>query len=545
MADRPSALPDWAREIAAAYESGSASQFILYGNIHDQFCLPGEKRALGSLTDFFLHALMPHFDVILSYDLGSGIRIEKGREAFAQWPGSKEHPDLPKSPRPAIELLTRYLRYLANVPRWASEAHHAGCIINAAHLIAPGGATGHDVSAIALLLRDWATDPSLARHALATFLLADNLNDLHPLLAANPRAVAVKIPLPDPHELETAFNSIGPSYPLALANYEGRHADLARQMRGATLTAIESQLKRAEHAGEPLREGDIASLRRRLVERECEGLIEFIEPTRTLDDLYGQPRLKEMLRQDFTLWRQGDIAALPMGYLVCGPVGTGKTYLVECLAGEANVPVVKLKNFRDKWIGSTEGNLEKVFRLLHALGRCFVFIDEADQALGRRDTSGHDGGLSGRIYSMFATEMSQPENRGRIIWVLATSRPDLVEVDLKRPGRIDVKLPLFPTMNPAEGVALLRALCRRRGVEFPDSADLESSIPELLTPGAADALAMKIYRHIRADGLEPVEAVRRCLRDYRPPVPLETLQFQMRLAIDEASDIELIPEPLR
>jgi hypothetical protein len=37
------------------------------------------------------------------------------------------------------------------------------------------------------------------------------------------------------------------------------------------------------------------------------------------------------------------------------------------------------KNFRDKWVGSTEGNLEKIFRLIHALGHAFVFIDEADK----------------------------------------------------------------------------------------------------------------------------------------------------------------------
>jgi SpoVK/Ycf46/Vps4 family AAA+-type ATPase len=72
--------------------------------------------------------------------------------------------------------------------------------------------------------------------------------------------------------------------------------------------------------------------------------------------------------------------------------------MVECLAGEAGVPVVKLKNFRDKWIGSTEGNLEKIFRLLQALGRCFVFIDEADQALGRRDAQAGDSGVSERVY---------------------------------------------------------------------------------------------------------------------------------------------------
>ena len=99
-----------------------------------------------------------------------------------------------------------------------------------------------------------------------------------------------------------------------------------------------------------------------------------------------------------------------MGYLLCGPVGTGKTYLVECLAGEAGVPVVKLKNFRDKWVGSTEGNLEKIFRLLQALTRCFVFIDEADQALGSRDPAANDSGFSGRIYSMMA-DRDEPTRR--------------------------------------------------------------------------------------------------------------------------------------
>ncbi len=48
------------------------------------------------------------------------------------------------------------------------------------------------------------------------------------------------------------------------------------------------------------------------------------------------------------------------------------------------ISVYQMKNFRDKWVGSTESNLEKIFRLLDALGRCIVFIDEADQALGRR-----------------------------------------------------------------------------------------------------------------------------------------------------------------
>ena len=155
------------------------------------------------------------------------------------------------------------------------------------------------------------------------------------------------------------------------------------------------------------------------------------------------------------LWRANDLKALPMGYLLCGPVGTGKTFLVECLAGEAGVPVVKIKNFRDRWVGSSEGNLEKIFRLMRALGRCMVFIDEADQSLGRRESGSGDSGLSGSLYSMIAQEMADTANRGRVLWLLATSRPDLIEVDLKRPGRIDVKVPLLPTSTPAESAALI------------------------------------------------------------------------------------------
>ena len=88
---------------------------------------------------------------------------------------------------------------------------------------------------------------------------------------------------------------------------------------------------------------------------------------------------------------------------------------------------------------------------------------------------------------MFAKIMSDTANRGRILWVLASSRPDLIEVDLKRPGRIDVKIPIFPTTTPEEGFALIQALCKRRGVVLGEDefAAVRDHIPHWLTPGAA------------------------------------------------------------
>ncbi|HEX8295296.1 MAG TPA: ATP-binding protein [Chthoniobacteraceae bacterium] len=543
-------LPAWAAEMVALYESHAASQFILHGNVNDRFLLPGgEQRALGSLPDFFLRVLMPRFDVVLSYDLGNGLRVEKGGEIFTQWPAFKENPELPKAPRAAVETLTRYFRFTANLGRLGKTRVQVGCILKAANLLAPTmpGGLNYDLNSLALLMRDWADDPLLAEHSLVTCLLTENLNDLHPLLVNNPRVAKIKVPLPLTSEIaEAVFASAG-RYSKALEEFAAEPANLAAQLTGATQNAVDSLLKLKEYRKEPLQPADLVKLKKQLVEEECAGLIEFIESKRTLDDLHGQEKLKTWLRQDIALWRQGDLRALPMGYLICGPVGTGKTYMVECLAGEAGVPVVKIKNFRDKWVGSTEGNLEKIFRLLQALTRCFVFIDEADQALGKRDSGANDSGLSGRIYSMMAMEMSRPENRGRLIWVLASSRPDLIEVDLKRPGRVDVKIPIFPTSTAAESYTLLRALCKRQQVELTDAdrAELEPLMPLLLTPGAAEALAVKIYRLVRVAGKTPVEAVKACLEGYQNPVAKEIMDFQIGLALKEASDLDFVPEAFR
>ena len=546
----PQALPDWASELTTSYESNATNQFILHGNTQDRMVLPlSQKGELGTLSDFLLRVLLPRFDVILSYDVGNGIRIEKGGEIFTSWPAYKENPTLPKTPRPAIETLTHYFRYCANLQRLGRGRIQVGCLLKSANLIAPitQGGTDYDLSALASLMRDWATDSLLTESALATFLISENLNDLHPLLVNNPRVSHVKIPLPSPEDLKSAFQILQPEYSEALSQYSQDLTQPSQQLAGATLSAVENLLKTRQFKNQPLADEDLSKLKKQLVEKDCNGLIEFIESKKTLDDLYGQEKIKIWLRQDIALWKQNDLQAMPMGYLICGPVGTGKTFMVECLAGEANVPVVKLKNFRDKWVGSTEGNLEKIFRLLHALGRCYVFVDEADQALGKRDSGSGDSGVSGRIYSMMAEEMSNPRNRGKIVWILASSRPDLIEVDLKRPGRVDVKIPIFPTTTPEESFHLIAALCKRRGLEIEGSSfdDLKSQLPNLLTPGAAEALAIKVYRLVKVESLSASAALKACLADYQNPVAPEILGFQIELAIREASDLDFIPAALR
>ncbi|MEM9282245.1 MAG: AAA family ATPase [Verrucomicrobiota bacterium] len=550
---------DWSEEIRRLYLSGATNQFVIYGNVNDRILLPAKKeiQRIGTLSEYLSEVQLKKFDIVLTYELGAGLRVDAGEELFQRL---RFDDSLPKEPAEAIAFIDRFLRFCVNLRNLspgnteiseslAGKNHHVAVIIRSSELIFPLSKQSRDyqLNSMASVVRSWSNETYFLEQNLAVFLLADRLNDLNALLSGNTRAARIEIPMPQGDMLEEVFSFFESRYPEALQHFVGRPSEPAIRLSGATINSIESLLRLREYEKQPLQTEDLSDLKKSLVERDADGLIEFLEPSRTLDDVFGHEKVKAWFREDISLWAQGDLGVMPMGYLLCGPVGTGKTYLVECLAGEAGVPVVKLKNFRDRWVGSTEGNLEKIFGMLHALGRCIVFIDEADQALGKRDSGSGDSGVSGRVYSMMAKEMSRTENRGRILWILASSRPDLIEVDLKRPGRVDVKIPLFPAHEPADAYRLIRALGKKHDLELPKECpdDILPLVPTLVTPGAAEALAIKVYRTLKTTGKQAIDSLKESLEDYQSPIPQEVMEFQIGLAVSEASDLEFVPETFR
>ena len=323
---------------------------------------------------------------------------------------------------------------------------------------------------------------------------------------------------------------------------------LAARLTGLSRVGARTAIALALGNGRTITAAWLTDMKKEMIERECQGLLEFIESPFTLDHVAGHEAVKAWLREDAQLLRKGALRALPMGYLIAGRIGTGKTFIVQCWAGELGIPCVVFKNFRDRWVGATESNLEKIFAVLRAIGQVVVFVDEADQAAGKRESSDGDGGLSGRVYAMLAKEMSDTRNRGRIIWVFATSRPDLLEVDLKRQGRLDVHIPLFPPRDARGAAGAARG--GREEAEAPADAGRSAGASRGVTLGGNEIEGV-LVRALRTWELQPSrrrplkDILADVLREVRPSAHTRKLEYMDLVAVKECTDARFLPERFR
>lgn len=207
--------------------------------------------------------------------------------------------------------------------------------------------------------------------------------------------------------------------------------------------------------------------KKEMIENEASGLIEFVETEHDLTLVSGHNFVKKRFRSASKAIKQGRLDVLPMGYLVSGPIGTGKSFMVTAFAGEIGIPMVKFKNLRSKWHGVTESNLEKALSILKAMAPVGVMIDEADAFLGDRNQDG-DAGTSNRIFAHIASFMGNTEYRGKILWFLLTCRPDLIPIDLKRQGRAEEHLALFYPETAEEKEDLFQTLVRKLKIKIQD-----------------------------------------------------------------------------
>ncbi len=502
--------------------------------------------------------MLQSYDTIIYYDRGKGIRVTKGDKEWSKWIRSSEYAETAAGrdlldPDRALRLIDTYILRTLNLQAVSAKQgkpiqQKLAIVIDFAQFIMPRGEpiymSGEIASHIVRIL-DWASNAAILKSNIASFLIVEKLNDLNRQVVESPRCAKIELSLPTEQEMGEYVRSLGQSEFPNLQSQCGVSLEvLAKRVTGMSRISARNIIARTLSNGERITIDQLRTMKKETIEKECQDLLEFIESPFTLDMVSGLQSVKRWLRDDAALIQAGKLHALPMGYLIAGRIGTGKTFLVQCWAGELGIPCVVLKNFRDKWVGATESNLEKIFSVLRALGQVVVFVDEADQMTGKRDGGQGDQGLSGRVYAMLAKEMSLTANRGKIIWVFATSRPDLLEVDLKRQGRLDVHIPLFPPQSNEEYRQLFTTVSRKLKYSLKPE-----DIPEI--PSGAEfggheieGLLIRALRilELAADKKPIKQILADVLKEMKPNAYEKKLEYMDLIAVKECTDSEFLPE---
>ncbi|NWV14972.1 PEX1 factor, partial [Ptilonorhynchus violaceus] len=197
------------------------------------------------------------------------------------------------------------------------------------------------------------------------------------------------------------------------------------------------------------------------------------------DRIGGLKDVKQMLRDTIMLPAKYPelFANLPIrqrsGVLLYGAPGTGKTLLAGVVARESGMNFISIKGpeLLSKYIGASEQAVRDIFNRAQAAKPCIVFFDEFDSIAPRR---GHDNtGVTDRVVNQLLTQLDGVEGLQGVYVLAATSRPDLIDPALLRPGRLD-KCLYCPPPDQNSRYEILKALSHSlslaNDVDFQDLA---------------------------------------------------------------------------
>lgn len=546
-------LPRWAQELARRYYTKTLSTFICYGAVRDLQPGTGKDgaRRFVPLRQFLSEELFGSRDFIIYYDRSSGIRgatpdmqreLMRVVDAYDAMYGTTFSGALPKDPGRALPLVESFTRSRI------ADGKSCAVIIDYAETIAPAGDSttlSPEDRYTLVTLTKWAQDPQYLAADFSLVLIAENMTELSPRLSRHPYAALIELELPDEagRREYIQWRLLGRKF----EDVSSISLEALSQLTSGLSRVQLSRIMNEALAGDVIDADDLKDRKKEIIQAECHGLLEFIQPQHTLEVVAGHAKAKDLLRSAATAIKAGKRDVVPMGFLVSGPIGTGKTFLTTCFAGEIGIPCVKFLNFRSQWQGVTEGNLERIFNILKAMWPVAVIIDEADAMLGNRSSSG-DSGTSSRVFGSIAAFMGNTEYRGKIIWFLLTARPDLLPVDLKRQGRAEEHLALFYPENAEERDELFRAMAKKTRTPL-DVASPAALLPADSTMSGADIEAALVRARARAvaAGRDVVttEDLKATFADFIPPsYPLE-VELQTLAAVQECTSRELLPEKYR
>lgn len=553
--------------IKRKYETGVASAFILSGMITD-YASPTMKLRWG---DFLRqrYALMQK-QIVVSFNVLDGLTFfaPSMEKAFRKASGFDDKPAEPKKKNALSESIAASLGQTADdeerkLPTAAPAAlsliskallnadfrGEIAVIIEHPEAIAPApgamaAALGPADRVAYVALTQWATDFRYAASDNIVFMLAHDVTSVHESVTKHWSTVEIGLPSAIEREIfiETFVNDENNSYGfgdgLTVAGLVALTAGLSYiQIENTFLssptenktTVIHADTVRIEKEAEFAKDEGMTLIHTRSDYTHIGGLKTAIA---NIDREIVQPMLR------------GETWGVPMGVLFAGPPGTGKSIMAEAMAGEAGIPMIRLdmSKIASKWQGEGERNLRRFLTKILRYAPVIVFIDEIDQVVSSRD-GGAVNQQESRMLSMLLEFMSDTSHRGRVVFIAATNRPDLIDAAMKRPGRFDVTV-VFPVPARDERADLFAVFGRKYNCPMPKTipADVLDATDDW-TGAELEPVVMKARKLIERENMKPAAALRAAVARIIPNTGDK--QRMTELALADINDLDWVPEHMR
>ncbi|MEW4452335.1 ATP-binding protein [Bremerella sp. JC817] len=563
---------DFFTRLARLLNSGQARSVILCGNIYD---LQWDGAQYVPLNSFLLEKTKTPGLIPLVYELNGPIRIDdaalgKLRGAWVEWKSGVDANTLALqdlqskgskleffqqefdrhlqsatgNPTLALELL----RQLTICSR-ASLRENLLIIVEAADMLLPEAGSLASLNDRQLhrisIVHDWFGDPEFVEGNDSVVLLAESRTLIHSRISRMPQVLSVDVPAPSLEHrvayIQHYLKSKTPT-PKLWATPEA----LGECTAGLSIQALRQMLAGAAYTGDQLTADSVFTKVEEFIRTQLgDDVVDFKKPEHSLEDVVGFTKLKEFLgRELIPRFRAKGAKALP-GAAVAGAIGSGKTFIFEAVAAELDLPVLVLKNIRSQWFGQTDVIFERLRRVLDALEKVVIFVDEADTQFGRVDANAHETErrLTGKIQAM----MSDPMLRGRVLWLLMTARIHLLSPDIRRPGRVGDLI--IPVLDPEgeDRQAFIEWVLKGIDIKSPGEQTKEAFIEELdqsvLEENYSAAAFASLRSLLKATEPDSWEAVRAAIHDQIPPAIGATREYQTLQALLNCTRRSLLPDP--
>lgn len=198
-----------------------------------------------------------------------------------------------------------------------------------------------------------------------------------------------------------------------------------------------------------------------------------------------------------------------------------------------------LKNIRSQWFGQTDVIFERLRRVLEALEKVVIFVDEADTQFGGVGEGAHETErrLTGKIQAM----MSDPRLRGRVIWLLMTARIHLLSPDIRRPGRVgDLIIPILDP-DGEDRREFIDWMIKPTGLSTPELVEWLDK--EGLEKDFSSAAYAALRSQLKASPPKDKAALEFVIKDFITPAIGPTRRYQTLQALVNCTRRSLLPDP--